>query len=152
MICFNFTNQFFIPSPLWNKTLLILCWWNGRTEYKALCKGDFQIKKEKKNTFFVESWFSSWLRITTHLLNRTEEEKLIPTGENISYFIKDMTGFFNTPEYCVMVTGVCYFPSVLFPSVRGSWLPMQGGFTTCWHYLCHYHTVYTVYISSLHTN
>ncbi len=28
---------------------------------------------------------------------------------------------------------------------------MQGGFTTCRHYLPHYHTVYTVYISSLHT-
>lgn len=47
---------------------------------------------------------------------------------------------------------MCYFPSVLFLSVRDSSLPMQGGFTTCRHYLCHYHTVYTVYISSLRTS
>lgn len=27
--------------------------------------------------------------------------------------------FLTTPEYCDLVTTVCYFPSVLFPSVRG---------------------------------
>lgn len=125
--------------------LVGLCWWDGRTEYKALCKGFFQIKKTS-----VESWFSSWLRIATQLLKLNGLWESDPNESGYSLFYQGHGRVFNTSEYCVLVTRVCYFPSVLFLSVWDSWLPMQGVFTTCAISVLLSYSIYSLHFKTLY--
>lgn len=135
-LALNLQTNSLCKVPLWNKMLVVLCWWDGRTKYKALCWGKFPDAKKHNKTISAEKLVQ--FNCSSSFYNRTDYEKTNPNEREYSLFL-------TKDDYCVVVTRVCYFLP-LFLTMWGSWLPMQGRFN---YYLCHYHTIYTVYISIL---